>query len=996
MTTPIILPQLIVEAGLATASPPVQPAGTFTLNDAVNGVLGTSMLGGGIAWTDISPWVSGFTITRPSTRLQGPLFNFQAGTASILLDNSDGRFDPDNLAGPYVTPGVPAGRFGGYLDQSAYGTAGWTATLAAFESITGVPLNAARWYANTSYSFTGSLVALAAAGTRICLELTPTVAGSPADRSAIAAMLDAMLAAGADVRVSLWHEPNINGLSAADFTSMIAYYGPTVRQRYPLWCVFSGSDCIEANGYFPGAANCDGVAADCYGLSTANLDNCADMADNHGLPLGLWEFNTAFDLGISPSPVVGATQAQDVAFLAYVQALFTARIAAGKPVGDILLFTGGSSPASGGGTGTGNFLGTSLSDAGGFESGIAHWAQAGNCTIARSTAQAHSGTGSLAMTATSASTMVAGCENLGTSTTYAMPVVPGQSVAATCWFRAATAARSCAAAIGWYTSGGVHIGSDTVGATVTDSTSAWTFAQVTGTAPATTAFCIIKPQVQSPAGAGEVHYVDDPQASALPASIDHTAPIQYPWDWRIAPLAAMQAALDNRGAIPAVTGLTAMVPVRVRASFLGTAYPLYSGFADGWLPGTVTYEGGYAEITVAATDGQKVLNGVTLPATGAVGAGEAAGARVSRVLDAAGWYTGTLYRSVSAGTSAVQAYAGGDTAWNLMQIATDSEIGQLYVSGSGQVVFRGRQGLLADARSNAPQAVFGDLPGTVQPAGTELPYAAVGRASDDTTIANDIQATRTGGGALQHVQDAASIAKYKFPRSYARSDLILSDDATTLSWAQWVLYVSKGGEDRFESLQVDPQADPVNLWPQVLGREVGDRIQVWQRPASVAPVTKDCFIAGITHTWDSVTSAWLTTWTLQDASKYGSFLTLNNPVLGRLNFNALAFLRAGLKLAHAGLQRGRLHDDLVPRLAGHAVGHRDAQRQAGPDDGHGRFGLVHVEVVRRERPAPVALPAVLPQQRHVLVRDASHPLNIPGEQWESPSTPSARSLTPMT
>ena len=172
---------------------------------------------------------------------------------------------------------------------------------------------------------------------------------------------------------------------------------------------------------------------------------------------------------------------------------------------------------------------------------------------------------------------------------------------------------------------------------------------------------------------------------------------------------------------------------------------------------------------------------------------------------------------------------------------------------------------------------------------TELACAAVGRATDDTTIANDIQATRVGGS-VQEVQDAASIARYLFPRTYARTDLILQADSEAANWAAWVLYISKGGEDRFETLQVDPAADPYNLWPQVLGREIGDRIQVWHRPASVAaPIVKDCFIAGITHAWDSVASSWLTTWTLQDASKYGSFLTLDNVTLGQLDSNALSF-----------------------------------------------------------------------------------------------------------
>lgn len=171
----------------------------------------------------------------------------------------------------------------------------------------------------------------------------------------------------------------------------------------------------------------------------------------------------------------------------------------------------------------------------------------------------------------------------------------------------------------------------------------------------------------------------------------------------------------------------------------------------------------------------------------------------------------------------------------------------------------------------------------------ELPYAGVGRASDDVTLANDIQATRVGG-TLQEVQDAGSIATYLFARTYQRTDLILQADADALNWAGWILAISRGSERRFDTLAVDPQADPVNLWPQVLGREIGDRITIWQRPAGVtAPVVKDCFIAGITHAWDSTAQSWLTTWMLQDATKYGSFLTLDNPVLGQLDNNSLVF-----------------------------------------------------------------------------------------------------------
>ena len=549
--------------------------------------------------------------------------------------------------------------------------------------------------------------------------------------------------------------------------------------------------------------------------------------------------------------------------------------------------------------------------------------------------------------------------------------------------------------------------------------------------------------------------------------------------------------------------LTAMTPVRLRAMWAATTYPLYQGYADSWDDDGRNYAGRYAETALAATDAQKVLTGIAIPTTGAAGAGETTGARVNRILTAAGWYTGTGQAQVATGDSTVQSTTFGDTAWNLMQAASDAEIGELYLDGSGVLTFRDRHAILTDDRSAIPQAIFGDSPGTlhwvpqsppvgvpypvaavVQNASTslaqfvnatgagdaivvaacatagaptgvtdtkgnayaqaatftangmtvtvyvalaataltgsltdqvtvtfssgaganswtaagcpgitgsmaldvtvsgsgssaapslasgalsqptelvvailanaggtgnlpswaagwtaasavatgatanlsiaaqavssagsvtasasitsaawdmiiislrgnglylaELPYTTLARARDDTTLANDVQATRVGG-ALQEAQDAASIAKYLFPRSYSNSSLILQADATALSWAQWVLYVAKDDDDRFDSLVISPLRDPVNLWPQALGRQAGDRIQVWRRPPNVAPVVKDCFIRGIAHAWDWGAGTWATTWMLQDASKYGSFLVLDDPVLGVLGSNALAF-----------------------------------------------------------------------------------------------------------
>jgi hypothetical protein len=183
------------------------------------------------------------------------------------------------------------------------------------------------------------------------------------------------------------------------------------------------------------------------------------------------------------------------------------------------------------------------------------------------------------------------------------------------------------------------------------------------------------------------------------------------------------------------------------------------------------------------------------------------------------------------------------------------------------------------------------VPGTYQwtvglPA---LAYASISRANDDTQLVNDAQITAAGSANMQEAADTNSEATFLFPRTYTRTDLLLSSDPEALSWAQFVVYLSRNAADRFDVLTIDPLADPASLYPHVLGREIGDRIQVWKTPAGAAQFSKDAFIAGITHAFDATTLTWQTGWTLQDASQYSTFLTLNDPVRGQLNTGALIY-----------------------------------------------------------------------------------------------------------
>jgi hypothetical protein len=336
-----------------------------------------------------------------------------------------------------------------------------------------------------------------------------------------------------------------------------------------------------------------------------------------------------------------------------------------------------------------------------------------------------------------------------------------------------------------------------------------------------------------------------------------------------------------------VTQVRPMIPVRVRATWGSAGYTLFTGYVRSWTPPTAQLGPDYDYTIAEATDAFCVLAGITIPAAGLAGAGELSGARVTRILAAAGWYsTAQGLSDIDAGQSKVQGTTLGGTALSLLQLTADSEIADLYIDGAGRVTFRDRHAPLTDARSTTVQAVFGDTAGTSHPAGTELPYVEITRPDDDTTMANDIQATIDGSSSMQEAKDAAAVARFLFPRTYARSDLILQADADALGWAQYVLAISKNDESRFDALTLQADADPDDLFPQVLGRELGDRIQVWRHPPGTAAISKDCFIRSITHT--ITVDGWVTEWGLQNAARY-SFMVLGDPTLGVLGSNSLAF-----------------------------------------------------------------------------------------------------------
>jgi len=326
-----------------------------------------------------------------------------------------------------------------------------------------------------------------------------------------------------------------------------------------------------------------------------------------------------------------------------------------------------------------------------------------------------------------------------------------------------------------------------------------------------------------------------------------------------------------------VTQVTPMRAVRITATYNGTTYPVFRGYADSW---DISYdEPSYSTCVLTATDATKVLSNYDRVALGTpVGAGEDSGARVDRVLDSVSWPVGSEYRDVAVGDSTLQGTTMDRSAWEELLKVQDSEIGSVYVDAAGRVVFRNRHSLMESTRSATVQGAFGDDVG-------QLPFVSADTVYDDTTLNNVVRVSNVGG-TQQTAEDTSSQQQYLI-HTFDRTDLILQTDTEAADYAAFILHQTREPELRVTSLVVDPHDDPDDLFPQVLGRDFGDRISLTREPPGGGTLSREVFVIGVSHDIPGP-NAWRTTWSLMSATKW-SFLTLDNSSLGVLDENALAY-----------------------------------------------------------------------------------------------------------
>jgi len=247
-------------------------------------------------------------------------------------------------------------------------------------------------------------------------------------------------------------------------------------------------------------------------------------------------------------------------------------------------------------------------------------------------------------------------------------------------------------------------------------------------------------------------------------------------------------------------------------------------------------------------------------------AGETSGARIARHMVNGGL---VLYQGAfgNARISTGETTMGPPTYTPAIDLLTDSqnttvaEQGNLWIAPDGATVFEDRNDRFLRLASIA---TLGE-----NVSGGETSYLGdIEYDTDPTFVFADVEVTRNGGSTALGGRTAdinTAIAAF-YNRSFtAGADF--QTDAQAQDMADWIFYTHNAATQRINTLTIDPASNPA-YWPQVLGREIGQRVTVVRRAKAAnggagLTITADFFIESVLHDFiDMFTGQWQTTYLL--------------------------------------------------------------------------------------------------------------------------------------
>jgi Concanavalin A-like lectin/glucanases superfamily len=250
------------------------------------------------------------------------------------------------------------------------------------------------------------------------------------------------------------------------------------------------------------------------------------------------------------------------------------------------------------------------------------------------------------------------------------------------------------------------------------------------------------------------------------------------------------------------------------------------------------------------------------------------GARISAILataglDASQYNVGAGTVQVEGSTSSLAA----TTAMSYINTVTNTERGLVYQDPAGVVQFRNRHYVYENAAGSTSNATFGYASGQIQYLSTGLVPG-----TDDLDLWNNILVNRNGG-IVQRAADATSQAKYGRRTLSGYTGLLFTNDGDSLDLAQGLLYQYKNPSTRVRSLTLSSTINAGAALPQMLGRQLLDRITINWRPIDGTSVdfSQQSLIEQVTHT--VTPDQWTTTFAVTPVGTE-SFFILGTSLLG--------------------------------------------------------------------------------------------------------------------
>jgi hypothetical protein len=250
--------------------------------------------------------------------------------------------------------------------------------------------------------------------------------------------------------------------------------------------------------------------------------------------------------------------------------------------------------------------------------------------------------------------------------------------------------------------------------------------------------------------------------------------------------------------------------------------------------------------------------------------GERSGARIGRVLDAAGWPSAD--RALSTGDTVHGPFLPAtQTALAYIRSVESAEQGLAFISAGGDFVLRDRNWQWTQTSS----ATFSDD-------NTENLYANIGIDANTVDNLRNIVDVAYSTGTIQ-ATDASSITAHgRVLESVAAPSVTSVPVAQGL--AAYKLRTSKDPQSRVTNLTVYPRVDPADLFPIVIETELGDLFTVERTPQGIgSAIVKTVTVQGIAH--DVTPDNWVTEYYLSPALESytaAPYLTLGDATYGKI------------------------------------------------------------------------------------------------------------------